>query len=71
MSDLHSSCREEAGDLESEVARLTEQLTVITQRAKAESPVKISFDENEILKVCACMAIIFAKMNKGLIICCP
>ena len=71
MSDLHSSCRQEARDLESEVTRLTEQLTVITQRAKAESPAKISCDENETLKVCACMAIILAKMNKGLITRCP
>ena len=51
LSELHASCRREAQDLETEVGRLTEQLKVVAQRAKAESPVKVSFDQNETLKV--------------------
>ena len=51
QSELHASCRREVQDLETEVGRLMEQLKVVAQRAKAESPVKVSFDQNETLKV--------------------
>ena len=57
MADLHVDCRRESADLSTQVSRLSDQLRVLTQRAKAESPVKVSFDENESLKVCACVRV--------------
>merc|ERR1712212_938543 len=50
LSDLHWNCRQECLHLESEVSRLEERLMVVTQTAKAQSPVKISSDENISLK---------------------